>query len=222
MKKALLLLILIGLLGLQKVDAVNNIIETQEYFPLNKIHRYIETDGQSEWHTEFLGLQKIKDKPYYITTTKISDKDNKERVSDKSLYTVDEAGDVYRTGNCLADWLVKWYQDPEIILKGKMELKKKYPVQNVSIDGVQTMVSLSIQRLEDLKFNNTTLSCIVIRKDIFVSSIGVALDSSTASYCEYKYFAKGIGLVRHEGSCYNCQCGNPAPSGGKISLFDVN
>jgi hypothetical protein len=84
------------------------------------------------------------------------------------------------------------------------------------------MVTLRLQRLKDLKLINTTVSCIIIEKDTCINSVGTALDPSTTFYCEYKYYAKGIGLVKHEGSCYGCQCGNLAPSGGKMSLFDAN
>jgi hypothetical protein len=83
---------------------------------------------------------KVNDKAYYVTTTKILNKVGVERLADKSLYTINEAGDIYRSGNFLSDWLVKWYQNPELILKGKMELKKKYLIQDVTVS--QLMVNM--------------------------------------------------------------------------------
>lgn len=80
---------------------------------------------------------------------------------------------------------------------------------------------LTLQKLKDLKLKNTTVSCIVIEKHVHIDTPGADFDSPTATYSyEYKYYAKGIGLVKHEGSCYGCLCGNLAPSGGKISLFN--
>jgi hypothetical protein len=220
MSKQYVFILLIGIFwAIQNVNAAVSIIDTKDYFPLETPHGYLETEGQYKWHTEFLGLKTVNDKSYYINTTFISYKNSAEQLADKSLYIIDEAGDIYRAGNFLTNYFIKWYQFPELILKGKMEARKEYTIQDTTVNDRHTIVTLTLQRLKELKLKNINLSCIVIEKHTHVDSPGSWNSQTTYSY-EYKYYAKGIGLVKHEGSCYGCSCGNLAPSGGKV-LFEA-
>jgi len=211
------LILLFGCFFTINAVKANDIIDTKGYFPLDVPHGYIETDGQTKWHTEFLGLKAVDDKSYYITTTAVSNQDGAERLADKSFYAMNNAGDIYRAGYCVSSWLIKWNSTPELILKRKMELGNEYVVQDDTIDGKHTVVKITLQKLINLKLVNRTVSCIVIEKHAHVENSNFE-NNFYYSY-EYKYYASGIGMVKHEGTCYGCQCANLAPAGGKISLL---
>lgn len=225
MRRFLFLIVLAGFLFIANEINADDIIATKEYFPLDHLHGYIESQGQYKWHTEFSGLTTIEDKPAYITTTMISYQDTGEKLSDKSIFTIDNDGDIYKAGSYLNNWLIKWNPKPELILKKEMELGAPYIIQDDMLGDKREVVDLTLQKLKNLKLKNLTIPCIIIQKHVHIDYPGDAWnawDSPTASFSyEYRYYAKGIGMVEHEGVCYGCQCGNMAPSGGNITLTET-
>lgn len=219
LKKHIFIILLVFLIITNPVKAgkTDNIVDTKEYFPIDTLHSYAEIQGNNKWHTTFLGPKVIDDRQVYVTSTLFSFKGDQEKVSDISLYTIDNAGDILKVGNSYNDWLNKWYPQPEVYLKGKMKKGTSYTVQSGTVDGDSMVTYLTLKRRLNLKLQNRTVECILVEKTVVIEKFS-STGSELYSYFEWRYFAKDIGLVKYSGNGYQCQCGKQAPSDGKIIL----
>lgn len=222
MKRHLVLLMLAFLIIANPVKAgkVENIVETKDYFPIDTPHSYVEAQGDSKWHITFLGAQTIDNRQVYVNTTTTSTKDTAERFVDKSIYTINDSGDILKVGSSYTNWLNKWYPDPEVYLKGKMKVGTSYTVLDGLVNGDQMFVYLTLKRRLNMKLLNCTKECILVEKNVIVEKSD-GFSKTVDSYFEWRYYAKGIGQITYSGRCYNCQCCNLVPYYGKFSLYET-
>jgi hypothetical protein len=203
--------------NLVKANKTNNIVDTKEYFPIDTLHSYVEIQGIYKWHTTFLGSKIIDNRQVYVTSTLISFKESEEKLSDQSLYIIDNAGDILKVGMSYNGWLNKWYSQPEVYLKGKMKIGTAYTVQKGTMDGDQMITYLTLKRGLNMKLQNCTVECLLVEKAVVIEKF-TSTGSKLYPYFEWRYFAKNIGLVKYSGNGFQCQCGKQVPSDGKIIL----
>ena len=219
-KNIFILLIFLIITNPVKAGKTDKIVDTKEYFPIDTPHSYMETQGDNKWHTTFLGPKIIDNRQVYVTSTFISSKDSEEKLADKSLYTINDAGDILKVGVSYNEWLNKWYPQPEVFLKGKMKIGTNYMVQDGAVDGKRMTTYLTLKRWLNLKLQTCTVECILVDKTVVITSLSI-VDNKMYTYIEWRYFAKGIGFVKYSGSGYQCQCGTQVPFDGKIALTDI-
>ncbi len=215
----LLIVVLLFVIGVN-VSAAKKMVSTMEYFPLEMPHQYSATAGAVKYRTEFLGLIQIKERQFYGTATYTSHKGAAERLANRSVYNVDDLGNIYRVGYYLTDWYVKFFEEPDLLLKKEMELGKSY-IDDRTVAGKRILSFLTLQKVMDFHLDNTVVPCIVVRKQTEIHYPAEGRRTSTIEYVGYEenYYGKGIGLIRHEGNCGSgCSCGTLAPSGKRISL----
>ncbi|HBE78407.1 MAG TPA: hypothetical protein DDW65_11615 [Firmicutes bacterium] len=221
MKKHLFMILIILIIANPvKAEKIDNIVDTKEYFPIDIPHSYVETQGSNQWRITFLGSKTIDNRQAYVISTFILPKDREEKLSDKSLYTINDAGDILKVGVSYTEWLNKWYPQPELYLKGKMEIGTSYTIQKGKIDGNSMITYLKLRRRLNLKLQNCTVECILVEKTVLIEEF-TSTGSEIYPYIEWRYFAKGIGFVKYSGNGYQCQCGTQVPCDGKITLTGI-
>jgi hypothetical protein len=222
LKKHIVIILLIFLIITYpvKADKTDNIVDTKEYFPIDTPHSYLEIQGNNKWRTTFSGSKLMDNRQVYVTSTFISSKESEEKLADKSLYTINDAGDILKVGVSYNQWLNRWYPQPEVYLIGKMRIGKDYTVEKGIIDDDPMVTYLTLKRRLNIKLQNLTVEGILVEKTVDIekfTSTGVEL----YPYFEWRYFAKGIGFVKYSGNGYQCQCGIQVPYDGKITLTEI-
>jgi hypothetical protein len=216
----IMILIILVAVNSIKAEKADNIVDTREYFPIDTPHSYLEVQGGNRWRTTFLGSKLIDNRQVYVTSTFISSKNSAEKLGDKSLYTINDAGDILKVGVSYNEWLNKWYPEPEVYLKGKMRIGTSYTVQNGTVDGDQMTTYLKLKRRLNLKLQNCIVECILVEKGVTIEKF-TSKGSELYPYLEWRYFAKGIGFIKYSGNGFQCQCGNQVPYNGKITLTEI-
>lgn len=223
--KRWLWLILIFSFGVgTQVTAESAMIDTRPYFPLDQKLEYRLQAKQTQWRICYEGSTTMADQTVYVVDTMIRYPKAASDWTVKYCYSIDAAGDLYLRGYSLTQWLIKWLERPELILRRQMEVGKEYQ-EYVMADKTQnnyrTIVTITLKKVLNLKLKNTALPCIMIERATKREHLtgGPSFMDVTYSY-EQKYYAQGIGLIKHTGvcSCGGNGCAFLAPSDGAISL----
>jgi hypothetical protein len=216
----LVLLFCLGV-GVQ-VAAESSSINTRLYFPLDKKLEYRLQAKQTQWQISYEGSTVMADQTVYVVDTKIRYPDTASNWTVKYYYSIDAAGDIYLRGYPFTEWLIKWLERPELVLKHQMEVGKEYVVTDETKNHYRTTVTITLKKILDLKLKNMVQPCIMIERTTRKEHLtgGPSFMNVTYSY-EQKYYALGIGLIKYTGVCSCCGgngCALLAPSGGAISL----
>ncbi len=217
LKKLALLLSLLGSVCLTMVaEADSTYIETGPYFPLERSgHEYRLQAGDRLWHIRHSGTVAMASNDLYVIDTLIRDKTGEERLADKSFYSIDCNGDIYLRGYQLTGWYIRWLEGPELVLKERMELSKSYLVSEVTTKGQRTSVTISLRKAGDLKLKNVVMPYIVVEKTTRTEQVfGRRVDYSY----EQRFYGKGLGLIKHTGTCGSGRCAAMAPSRNGIYI----
>jgi hypothetical protein len=222
MKSWLWPVLLLGIcIGVQ-VTAQSPMIDTRPYFPLNKKLEYRLQSRQTQWQISYEGPTVMADHTVYVVNTKIRYPKAASAWTVKYYYSIDTAGDIYLCAYPFTEWLTKWLERPELVLRHQMEVGKEYIVADATRNNYRTVVTITLKKVKNLKLQNTALPCIMIERTTKREHLtgGPKFMNVTYSY-EQKYYAQGIGLIKHTGVCSCCGgngCAAMAPSGGAISL----
>jgi hypothetical protein len=207
--------------GIQ-VAAESKIIDTRPYFPLDKKLEYRLQAKRTQWQVSYEGPTVMANQTVYVVGTKIRYPQATSDWEAKYYYSIDAVGDIYLRAYPVTEWLLKRLERPELILRHQMEVGKEYVVTDETKNNYRTIVTITLKKVRNLKLKNTVQPCIMIErttKKEHLSGDGPSFMNVTYSY-EQKYYALGIGLIKHTGvcSCGGIGCALLAPSGGVISL----
>jgi hypothetical protein len=205
--KRFLSLVLVILFVLPIAFAVD-IVDTKGYFPIDILHGYTVSDGALIHRYQFLGQRTLENKlVYIITKTQIGTNGLGEK---KELYSEDKNGDVYYLGYILPDTgKVLWEKKPSLILKGKMEIGKPYPIE--SINGV---VSLTLKRLQNVKIKKNYQRCLVIEKCTLFDK---KLTPNSLEIKTTYFYARNIGVIKSSTAPYRIKGGKLVQDGPAMS-----
>jgi hypothetical protein len=204
-----------------QVTAESPSVDTRPYFPLNKKLEYRLQAQQTQWQICYAGPTVMADQTVYVVDTKIRYPKAASNWTVKYYYSIDAAGDIYLRGYPFTEWLIKWLERPELVLRHQMEAGKEYVVADETKNNYRTVITITLKKVLNLKLKNTVEPCIMVERATKREYLtgGPSFMNATYSY-EQKYYALGIGLIRHTGvcSCGGKSCALLAPSGGAISL----
>jgi hypothetical protein len=205
-----------------RAAAGSSIVDTGTYFPLEKKLEYRLQARRTQWQIRYEGPTVKANQAVYEVDTKICYSKAASDMIVKCYYSIDAAGNIYLRGYPINEWLFKWLERPELVLRHQMEVGKEYGVSDETKNNYRTTVTITLKKVLNLKLKNTVQPCILIERTTKKEHLtgGPAFMNVTYAY-EQKYYAQGIGLIKHTGVCSCCGgngCALLAPSGGAISL----
>jgi hypothetical protein len=205
-----------------QVAAGASIVDTRSYFPLEKKMEYRLQAKRTQWKIRYEGPTVKADQTVYGVDTTIRYSKAASDLVVKCYYSIDAAGDIYLRGYPVTGWLYKWLERPELVLRHQMEVGKEYVVSDETKSNYRTTVTITLKKVLNLKLKNMVQPCILIERTTKKEYLTGGPAFMNASYAyEQKYYAQGIGLIKHTGVCSCCGgngCALLAPSGGAISL----
>jgi hypothetical protein len=211
-------LLIIILFLVNRATAKPSCVDTQSYFPLEKQFTYKLKVKRKMWQIRHEGPTVVAGKTFYKVNTLFGPSDAAPQATAQLFYSIDADGDIYLSGYPLTDWYIKWLEQPELILKRKMEIGKEYAVAEKTSRGRRTLITIVLKKVTKVKLKNAVKQCILIERVTKVEE-HTYFNPVTYSY-EQKYYAQGLGLIKTAGacSCGSGQCALLAPSGGAIIL----